>query len=479
MENRKLSKELNILYVPISELRPAEYNPRRWDKSAVTKLKESIQRFGMVDPIIVNASPNRKNVIIGGHFRWAIAKEMGLKEIPVVYVNIPNTEREKELNLRLNRNTGEWDWDLLAEFDEKLLLDVGFENEDLDSIFGLDVEEDFDVQKALDKAVKNPKGIKKGDLWQLGEHKLIIGDSTDRKNWKKLLENDRFDFMFTDPPYKLSYSTKRVRKIRTAAGARLKRSRPYIEVGETNAEGKVKGFGYKQNRLYAGVESHGGVPEFDEWLSIANDFQNPAGANVMIFENWRNAVELWQAIEKYWKIRNQIIWWLPNRCQGFSSKHKFFNKYDICPLADKGKAIKNEEYEQELDDYLNGKGQKLLDSYEVILYGQTGESYWDKKKGTRWATASDHITAPAETGKSSGQSIVFGTKPIRVLLPYIKILSPRNGIVMEPFCGSGSTIIGSEIMKRKCRAIELSPLYGEVIVNRWEKFTGLKAKKLS
>ena len=198
----------------------------------------------------------------------------------------------------------------------------------------------------------------------------------------------------------------------------------------------------------------------------------------MIFENWKNSVELWQSLEKYWKVRNQIIWWLPNRCQGFSSKHKFFNKYDVAPLADKGKATNNNEYERELDDYLKEKGQKLLDSYEVILYGQKGKSYWDKKKGTKWATVSDHITAPAETGKSSGQNIIFGTKPLSILVPYIKILSPRNGIVMEPFTGSGSTIIGCEIMKRKCRAIELSPLYAEVIIARWEKFTNLKAIKL-
>ena len=111
-----------------------------------------------------------------------------------------------------------------------------------------------------------------------------------------------------------------------------------LSTGETSKDGKPKGFGYKQNRTYKGVESEG-VPEYDEWLSIANDFQNPKGANIMIFENWKNTVELWQAIEKYWKIRNMIIWWLPNRHQGFSARHKFFSKYDIAPLADKGNAV--------------------------------------------------------------------------------------------------------------------------------------------
>lgn len=462
----------------VKDIVRCDKNPNVNTERQFGNLKKSIKRDGYVEIIVVDTD----GTIVAGAHRHKALMEMGAAD-QEIDVRVPSRKLTKEEFERYliasNALHGEWDLDLLAGFDEFFLADIGFSDEELDNIFGLDVEEDFDAQKALDKAVKNPKGIKKGDLWQLGEHKLIIGDSTDRKIWEKLLGNERFDFLFSDPPYKLSYSVKRVRKIRTADGARLKRSRPYIEVGETNAEGKPKGFGFKQNRVYAGVEAHGGVPEFDEWLSIANDFQNPVGANVMIFENWRNAVELWQAMEKYWKIRNQIIWWLPNRCQGFSSKHKFFNKYDIAPLADKGKPANNEEYEKELDDYLKEKGQKLLDSYEVMLYGQTRNSYWDKKKGTRWATVSDHVTAPAETGKSSGQNIIFGTKPVSILVPYVKILSPRNGIIMEPFTGSGSTIIASEIMKRKCRAIELSPLYAEVIVNRWEKFTGKKARKIN
>ena len=198
----------------------------------------------------------------------------------------------------------------------------------------------------------------------------------------------------------------------------------------------------------------------------------------MIFENWRNIHDLWEAIEKYWKIRNMVIWWLPNRHQGFAAKYKFFSKYDIAPLADKGKAIKNEEYEEELEDYLKEKGQKLLDTYEVIIYGSQGKSCWDRKKGNKWSKVADHITSSAETFAGSGDAIIFGKKPIQILVPYIKILSPRDGIVVEPFCGSGSTIIASEIMKRKARAIELSPLYGEVIIRRFEQFTKKQATKI-
>ena len=223
-----------------------------------------------------------------------------------------------------------------------------------------------------------------------------------------------------------------------------------------------------------------GVPEFDEWLSIAKDFQNQKSANIMIFENWRNTRELWNAIEKYWKIMNMIIWWLPNRMQGYTRPDEFYKKYDIALLGEKGFSQLNEEPEQEIEDYLRTKGQKLLDSYEVILYGRSGERTKNIKTAARkkWGKVSDHITWTGDSQSTTGQNLVFGTKPLQILVPYVKILSPRNGIIMEPYGGSGSTIIASEIMKRKCRAIEISPTYGEVIISRFEKFTGKKVEKL-
>jgi len=95
-----------IKYTDINKLIPAEYNPRQANKKDIADLKNSIRRFGFPDPIIVNQATKRKNVIIGGHLRVHVAKEMGIAEVPVVYVNIPNIEKEKELNLRLNKNTG-------------------------------------------------------------------------------------------------------------------------------------------------------------------------------------------------------------------------------------------------------------------------------------------------------------------------------------------------------------------------------------
>ena len=470
--------KIKITYVPIRLLKPASYNPRTWNTETMGQVKESLNRFEVVDPLIVNMAKGREYVVIGGHLRLEAAKQLGLKELPCAFVNIPDLEREKELNLRLNRNVGDWNFDLLKDFDETLLQSVGFDEGELDEAFGLEVDDQFDADKEAEKILRGEKlRTASGQLWQLGDHKLYIGDSTDKKSWAKLFgKEERFDFLFSDPPYRIGYGVGN-RKQKTKDGFKVQKVRTYPTIGATDKTGRaIKGFGHKQNRIYLGVEMKGGVPEYDEWLSLANEYQNPKGANVMIFENWKNTPELWRAMEKYWRIANMVIWWLPNRSQGFSARHKFFSKYDVAPLA--GDGVMNQEYERELEEYLHEKGQKLLDTYEVILYGKQGESAWDKEKGTRFARVNDHITWTADTAAASGQNLVFGTKPLQTLVAFVKILSPRNGIVAEPYCGSGSTLLACEIMKRQCRAIEIVPLYAEVILRRWEKFTGRKAEKI-
>ncbi len=127
---------MEIKQVKISELKPAEYNPRLMTEKQALDLETSIKRFGFVDPIIVNID----NTIIGGHQRCKIAKKLGMTEVPVFYLDL-DKEKEKELNLRLNKNNGEWDWDLLASFDKELLEDVGFNKEDIDFNLDLDDEE--------------------------------------------------------------------------------------------------------------------------------------------------------------------------------------------------------------------------------------------------------------------------------------------------------------------------------------------------
>ena len=103
MLSENKNQNLNVIYVPIAELLPATYNPRKWSDEASVQLTESMKRFGLVDPIVVNGAPDRRNIVIGGHFRLKVAKDLGYKEIPVVYINIPDLEKEKELNQRMQK----------------------------------------------------------------------------------------------------------------------------------------------------------------------------------------------------------------------------------------------------------------------------------------------------------------------------------------------------------------------------------------
>jgi len=133
-------ENIAIVQVDISKLKSSEYNPRLANEKECKDLKTSIEHFGMVDPLIVNSAEERKNIVIGGHFRLRMAKEIGYEKLPVVYVNVPDIKKEKELNLRLNKNLGEWNFDLLSSIDESLLKEIGFTDFDLGTA-GFDQEE--------------------------------------------------------------------------------------------------------------------------------------------------------------------------------------------------------------------------------------------------------------------------------------------------------------------------------------------------
>lgn len=122
---------IEIKKANIADLKPAEYNPRKLTDEEYIRLKQSVEKFGLVDPILVNENPERMNIVIGGHQRLQIAKDIGMTEVPVVYLNLDETQ-EKELNVRLNKNTGRWDWDKLANnFDNDVLLGIGFTETEL------------------------------------------------------------------------------------------------------------------------------------------------------------------------------------------------------------------------------------------------------------------------------------------------------------------------------------------------------------
>ena len=199
-------KTAELKMLPVSVLKPAEYNPRKKLKPGdkeYEKIKRSISEFGFADPLVVNADMT----IIGGHQRLTVAMDLGYTKVPCAVVDVDKT-REKALNIALNKISGEWDDNLLAE----LLQDIqnsnydaeltGFESAEIDALFNKvydkEVKEDnFDVESEL----KQPVFSKPGDLWFLGKHRVICGDSTKAETYERLMDGDKANLVLTDPPY--------------------------------------------------------------------------------------------------------------------------------------------------------------------------------------------------------------------------------------------------------------------------------------
>jgi DNA modification methylase len=438
-------QNITIVEVPINELRASEYNPRKHSKEQADQLKESIKRFGMVDPVICNNALERKNVIIGGHFRAEVAKEMGMATVPVVYVQITDLDKEKELNIRLNKNTGDFDLELLAEFDEAFLSDIGFSSEDLDDIFPAEENvEQFDLKKELDKLDISTINVQKGDVYELDGSRLMCGDSTVEAEVLKLMGNEKADMCLTDPPYILDY---------------LK--------GKTKQkDGVTTGFGAKKNRRY--LETDVLPDNFTElWMGNISKVAKENFA-IIVYENWKNIRTIWNEMEKHWKVKNMIVWHLPNRVQGFSAKYRFFNKHDIAMVGSTDRVeLKNED-----------EGELLENEYETALYAISGKPHWESYEKGKKICPTDFIDHVAADEKSSGQGVIFGTKPVEILIPYIKVLTKRDDLIVEPFGGSGSTLIAATKMNRHCYTMEKSPVYTEVILRRWEKEVGKKPTKI-
>lgn len=437
--------EAKIEYISTDELNPAVYNPRKWSESATEQLAESIKKFGLVDPILVNGDESRKNIVIGGHFRLKVAKDLGIDKVPVVYVNIADLDREKELNLRLNKNLGDWDYELLAEFDENLLSDIGFDSEELDDVFNIDLDEPelFDLEEELAKLDIKEVTVQKGDIYKLGDSRLMCGDSTVAEDFSALMGDDKADMCMTDPPYILDYLNAK------------RRGNP------------TEGFGTKRNRKYLETDE---IPDDFTELWMANVAEHSkSDFSIIVYENWKNIRTIWAEMEKYWKVKNMLVWHLPNRHQNFAAKYRFFSKHDIALVGASGEVEYNH----------NEEPDGMQEEFETALYAISGKPHWEGYTGGKQYQPTDFIEYQADDKKHSGQGVVFGTKPIEILIPYIKVLTKRGDLVVEPFCGSGSTLIASTKLKRRCYIMEKSPVYAEVALKRWENLTGLKRVKIS
>lgn len=389
----KKTAELKVL--PISVLKPAEYNPRKKLKPGdreYKKIKDSIEEFGFADPLVVNADMT----IIGGHQRLNVAIDLGYIEVPCAVVDVDKT-REKALNIALNKITGEWDEQLLADLltdlkDADYDLDyTGFDAPEVDALFSNIYdkkvkEDDFDV----DKELKQPCFSQSGDLWLLGRHRVICGDSTGEEVYTRLMDGEKANLVLTDPPYN-------------------------VDVEET--AGKIMNDNMEDS-------------EFHKFLLSAYRCMHSNLAD-------DGSIYVWHADTEGINFRTAF-------------KEAGFYLSGCCIWVKNALVLGRSPYQWR---------------HEPCLFGwkQKGKHQWyaDRKQTTVWEydkpkSSPDHPT----------------TKPIPLMAYPIKNSTMTNGIVLDPFLGSGSTLIACCETDRVCRGIELDPKFVDCIVKRYIEWAG-------
>ena len=379
---------MQVITKNIKDLISAEYNPRQLKKEQFKQLKDSIQRFGLVDPVIINKNKDRKNIIIGGHQRTRVAESLGIEEVPCVEVDL-TLDEERELNVRLNKNTGEWDYDILADlFDMDELKDWGFSD---DELVGFAPDEDKEGNIDDDEIPEVEEAVTKlGDLWILGEHRLLCGDSTKKENIDLLLDGNKADMVFTDPPYGMNLDT------------------DYSSMKCKLFKGKTGG-----------------------------DYHKPIiGDNVDFNPSF---------FLNYFDYCKEQFWWGGDYYAEYLPKGSSWVVWD-----------------------------KRLDDSADKMYGSCFELCWSKVKHKR-DIARIKWAGIFGTEKEFDKKRHHPTqKPIDLVMWFFERY--KGNKVIDPFLGSGSTLIACEKTNRKCYGMELDPHYCDVIVKRWEEFTGKKAE---
>ncbi|SFX82604.1 DNA modification methylase [Thermoactinomyces sp. DSM 45891] len=400
---------MKIQSVSINQINPATYNPRLDLKSGdpeYEKLKKSIAEFGFVEPLIWNSQTGN---LVGGHQRLKVLIEQGVTEVECSVVDLTE-EKEKALNIGLNKVGGDWDFDKLARLLDDIQLSgidmdlTGFGEEEVDQILsdflsGMEPEEDdFDEEEAIDQI--DDLVTQTGDIWLLGNHRLMCGDATMIDDVTKLMDGQRANMVFTDPPYNVSYTGKTSEALT-------------IQNDSMNDDEFYQFLYHAFSNMCAVTEEGGGI-----YICHADT----EGVN------FRNALK-----NSGWELKQCLIWVKNMIVLGRSDYHW---------------------------------------RHEPILYGwRSGAShnwYGDRKQSTVW-----EVDKPNRNGEHPTM------KPIAIPAKAIQNSCKPRGIVLDLFSGSGSTLLAAEQTDRVCYGMELDPVYCDVIIRRWEEFTGQKATRLS
>tara|TARA_Y100001973_G_C5162800_1_gene314448 strand:- start:76 stop:1353 length:1278 start_codon:yes stop_codon:yes gene_type:complete len=395
---------LEIKYVAIDELIPYVNNARTHTDEQVKQIASSIKEFGWTNPVLIDGD----NGVIAGHGRLLAGQKLGMDKVPTIELQGLSEAQKKAYILadnRLAQNAG-WDEDLLKielqdlesmDFDMSL---IGFELAELNKFLKEETEGLTDPDEVPD--VEEEATTVKGDVWLLGEHRVMCGDATNETDTAKLMNNKKADMVFTDPPYNVDYNSKNDLLNLYNKGNHVQKD---IKNDSFSNDDEYQTF---IKKVYDTFAVH--LAEYN---------------SLYICGNYESLVQLWK--HNKLKISNMLVWLKQNMVIGRM-------------------------------DYQN--------KHEFILYGWHGRHKWygDRKQTTVW-----------EFDKPLASKLHPTMKPVELIVYALKNSSQNNQIILDSFLGSGSTLIASEQTNRICYGLELDESYCDVIIKRWQDFTGKQA----
>jgi DNA modification methylase len=419
----KRIKATTIEFVPIGELKRNPRNAKKHSAEQIALLAQNYETLGVVQPIVIDEG----NTIICGHARLEAAEKLGLSQLPVVRLSHLSPKEKRALAIADNKlaERSEWDTEILAEelrflfnpetdlsFDPRI---IGFETVEIDQF--LDDPRDEDRADTAEEAVpvnpQEPAVTLLNDAWTCGAHRLVCGDATIEETYSAVMEREKAEIVFTDPPYNVP------------------------NAGHVTGRDGVREF----------EMAHGEMSpyQFTEFLAaICKHVRTKMmdGAVAYICMDWRHLLELRSAADPvFGTLKNMIVWVKSNAGMGsfYRSQHELVFVYAVS-----GKSINN-----------FGLGAK----------GRYRSNVWKYPGFNSFGRDRDNALTMHPT-----------VKPVSMVKDALMDCSNRNGVVLDPFGGSGTTMIAAESTGRRARLIEIDPLYCDVIVQRWQQFTGKAAR---
>lgn len=445
--NQQLTTERRRLL----DLKAADYNPRKAltpEDSEYQKIKRSIEEFGYVDPIIINED----GTIIGGHQRCTVLKDLGYEEVDVVVVKL-DKQREKALNIALNKITGEWDElklkDLLLDLDlgDYDISITGFESGELTELVDRltiepeAIDDEFDESEALEQ-VHLPK-TKLGDVWKLGRHRLMCGDSTSQEDVATLMKGELADLIITDPPYNVNY------------GDKAEMLDTYLQKGHRN-NSRIKNDNMDNESFYSFML---------QVYQSAYEFMRE-GAAIYVFHAESTGHIFRQAfLDAGLKLAQCLIW---EKNAFVLGRQDYQWRHEPCLYGWKEGAAHY---------FINDRTQDT-----VIL--EDDVDFESMKKADLIAYIEDmhrkykDQTSVIYENKPTRNDIHPTMKPVTLIGRLMSNSSKSGWNVLDLFGGSGSTLMAAEQLGRTAFLMELDEKFCDVIVKRWEEYTGQSAIRI-